>query len=165
MKYSFTLILSITACNPLSCLAAPPERIFQSEAKLVLKKGAGEGPAWHLKLGLLFSGDGGINRLSRDGKLSVYRMKAGTNGLLFDSQGRLLACEPVLRRVTRTERDGEITVLAERHDGKRFNQPNDITVDAQGRIYFSDPQYGDRTGMEMTDAKGKLVEGGLSNRS
>ena len=128
-------------------------------AKMVLDKGAGEGPAWDPKLGLLFSGGGNINRLSREGKLGVHREGAGTNGLLFDHDGNLLACEPVLRRVTRTTADGKSTVLADRFEGKRFNQPNDITVDSHGRIYFSDPKYGPRTEMELVDKDGRTVEG------
>src|SRR5262249_34098792 len=119
----------------------------------------GEGPAWHPELGVLTSGNGHVNRLARDGKSSVYRKDAGTNGLLFDAKGRLLACEPALRRVTRQEADGKITVLAEKYDGKRFTEPNDLTVDSNGRIYFSDPCYGDRSKIEMTDESGKTVEG------
>src|SRR4029077_7858066 len=74
-------------------------------------------------------------------------------------KGRILACEPAQRRVTRTGPDGATTVLADRYEGKRFNQPNDITVDSHGRIYFSDPRYGNPKGMEMFDASGKNVEG------
>ncbi|MBX9681150.1 MAG: SMP-30/gluconolactonase/LRE family protein [Gemmataceae bacterium] len=135
--------------------------IFEPNAKptLVLKHGAGEGPAWHPELGLLFSGDEGIGRLARDGKQSVWRAKAGTNGLTFDREGRLIACEPVHGRVTRTEKDGTIKVLADKYDGHRFNQPNDVCLDSKGRIYFTDPCYGDRSKMEMTDAKGNKVEG------
>src|SRR5438445_206439 len=82
---------------------------------------------------------GNIWRLGRDGQSSVYREKAGTNGLLFDREGRLVACEPVQRRVTRTDRSGKLTVLTDRFEGKRYNQPNDLTIDSKGRIYFSDP--------------------------
>jgi len=135
--------------------------IFEGDQQpqLVLEQGAGEGPAWDPDLGLLFSGEGHILRFDRQGKLSVHREQAGTNGLLFDREGRLLACEPVRRRVTRTTRDGRLSVLAERYEGQRFNQPNDITVDSQGRIYFSDPRYGDRGSMELVDRDGKKVEG------
>src|SRR5262249_16414437 len=63
------------------------------------------------------------------------------------------------RRVTRTELDGRITVLTERYQGKRYNQPNDLTVDSQGRIYFSDPRYGSREGMEIRDEQGRTIEG------
>jgi gluconolactonase len=61
--------------------------------------------------------------------------------------------------VTRIEDDGRLTILADRYDGHRFNQPNDLTLDSRGRIYFSDPCYGDRRGMEMLDADGRKVEG------
>src|SRR5260370_8487878 len=70
-----------------------------------------------------------------------------------------MAWEPLQRRVTRTELDGKITVLTERFEGKRYNQPNDITVDSKGRIYFSDPRYGSREGMEIRDEKGQTIEG------
>jgi len=135
--------------------------IFEPDAKpkQLLKHGAGEGPAWDPKLGLLFSGDEGIGRLDRDGKQSVWRAKAGTNGLTFDREGRLIACEPVLRRVTRTKQDGSLEVLAEKFEGHRFNQPNDVCLDSKGRVYFSDPCYGDRSKLEMVDAKGNKVEG------
>ncbi len=94
------------------------------------------GPVAHPKLGLLTSGDGHINRRTRDGQTSIYRRDAGSNGLLLDLQGRLVICEFQNRRVTRLEDDGRPTVLADRYEGKRFNQPNDLTIDSQGRIYF-----------------------------
>jgi gluconolactonase len=119
----------------------------------------GEGPAWHPALGVLTSGRGHIWQLTRDGQSRIYRQSAGTNGLLFDANGRLLACEPGQRRITRTETDGTITILTDRYEGKRYNQPNDITVDSQGRIYFSDPRYGDRSGMEILDEQGRTIEG------
>src|SRR5262249_13297354 len=119
----------------------------------------GEGPAWHPVLGVLTCGNGDICRLDRNGKPHVYRAGAGTNGLLFDADGRLLACEPKFRRVTRSDPDGKITVLADRYRGKRFNEPNDLTIDSQGRIYFSDPCYGPRDRLEIRDAQGRTVEG------
>jgi gluconolactonase len=149
----------------LSLAAAVPqgeEAIFAPGATLKTLAGdgvGGEGPAWHPKLGLLTSGNGHICRLDRDGKSKIYRQGAGTNGLLFDAMGRLLACEPEQRRITRTELDGKVTVLTDKFGGKRYNTPNDITVDSQGRIYFSDPRYGDRKGMEILDEQGKTVEG------
>jgi gluconolactonase len=121
--------------------------------------GAGEGPAWHPQLGLLTSGGGHIYRRDLNGKVSIYRQNAGTNGLMFDRDGRLVLCEPVQRRVTRLEKDGTLTVLADRYGGKRFNQPNDLTQDSRGRIYFSDPRYGDRQDMELIDDVGRKVEG------
>ena len=146
---------------PLLALAAD-DPVFEKGAKLkvVAEKGvAGEGPAWDPKLGVLTSGNGHINRLDTAGQSSVHRKDAGTNGLLFDRDGSLLACEPVQRRVTRTTPDGKLTVLTDSFGGKKYNQPNDITVDSKGRIYFSDPRYGPRDGMEQLDKDGKTVEG------
>ena len=136
--------------------------IFEAGAKLKVEAGGGaggEGPAWDPTLGVLSSGNGHIYQLDRAGKSRIYRKGAETNGLLFDSKGRLLACEPGQRRVTRTEADGKITVLTDRYQGKRYNQPNDIAVDSKGRIYFSDPRYGDRAGMEILDEQGRTIEG------
>jgi gluconolactonase len=137
-------------------------QIFASGAALKVEAEggvAGEGPAWHPQLGVLTSGNGHVCQLDRNGKSKIYRAEAGTNGLLFDAKGRLLACEPKLRRVTRTELDGKITVLAERYEGKRFNEPNDLTVDSEGRIYFSDPCYGPHDRLEIRDEQGRTVEG------
>ena len=109
--------------------------------------GAGEGPAW--KDGSLYFTDGQhINRMDPKGRTTVFRHNA-SNGLLFDQEGRLVACESGLRRVTRTEKDGRITVLADRFEGKRFNTPNDLCMDSKGRIYFTDPRYGPRESMEL----------------
>ena len=52
-----------------------------------------------------------------------------------------------------------VTVLTDKFDGKQYNQPNDLTIDSKGRIYFSDPRYGDRDDMEMRDEKGQTIEG------
>jgi gluconolactonase len=64
------------------------------------------------------------------------------NGATVDREGRLISCEHAARRVTRTEHDGRITVLADRWDGKRLNSPNDVAVAPDGSIWFSDPTYG-----------------------
>lgn len=69
------------------------------------------------------------------------------------------SANPVRRRVSRIDPDGKLTVLAETFDGMRFNQPNDATIDSKGRIYFSDPRYGDRSNMELVDDNGRKVEG------
>jgi gluconolactonase len=124
------------------------------------KIGAGEGPAWHPDGYLLFTGEGRITKRDASGKVTAFREDAGgANGLLFDHEGRLVVCEAGRRRVTRTERDGRITVLAETYRGSRFNTPNDLAMDSQARIYFTDPRYGSRDSMEMQDEAGALVEG------
>jgi CubicO group peptidase (beta-lactamase class C family)/D-alanyl-D-alanine dipeptidase/sugar lactone lactonase YvrE len=144
---------------------APPradEPIFAPAAALKIEAengSGGEGPAWHPELGLLTSGQGNIFQLDRQGRSSVFRRGAGTNGLLFDAEGRLLACEAEGRRVTRTEHGGAVTVLTERYEGRRYNQPNDLTLDSKGRVYFSDPRYGSREGMEIVDDEGRTIEG------
>jgi gluconolactonase len=139
------------------------EAIFEPGAKLNIEAAdgfGGEGPAWHPKLGILTTGrNGDIMQLDRDGKSHAYRKDAGANGLLFDKDGRLLACESTQRRVTRTDPDGKITVLADTFNGKRFNEPNDVTIDSKGRIYFSDPRYGETAGKDQLDEKGRTIEG------
>ena len=65
-----------------------------------------------------------------------------TNGHTVDPQGRLVSCEHGNRRVTRTEHDGTITVLADSFEGKRLNTPNDVVVRSDGAVYFTDPTYG-----------------------
>jgi N-acyl-D-amino-acid deacylase len=130
-------------------------------ARRVEVTNAGEGPVWHSpSRSLYFSGDNRVTRVDADGKSHAFREPSGgSNGLLFDQQGRLVVCESANRRVTRTELDGRITILADSYQGMKFNTPNDLTIDSKGRIYFSDPRYGNRDSMEMRDAAGKLVEG------
>ena len=118
-----------------------------------------EGPAADAQGHVFFSDirNNRIMRLSPDGTLDVFRADSGrTNGNVFDLEGRLVSCEGAemgpggRRRMVRTDmRTGEITVLAERFEGKRYNSPNDVTVDSKGRLYFTDPRYGDRSDMEM----------------
>src|SRR5260370_3540920 len=162
MRYLLYVPLCLAAALAPAWAADTDEAIFEPGAKLKVESGkgsGGEGPAWHPKLGVLTSGNGGIMQLDRDGKSQVNRKAPETNGLLLDKDGRLLACEPGERRVTRTELDGKITVLADKFDGKRFNEPNDLTIDSKGRIYFSDPRYGAKAGKDIVDDKGRTIEG------
>ncbi len=130
-----------------------------------------EGPAVD-KDGNLFFSDGANNRImkfSADGKLSEFRKPAGrTNGMAFDHEGRLLMCqsngEGGGRRVARLEKDGKETVLADTFDGQKFYAPNDVCVDAKGRIYFTDMNTSTRkdkddlpSGVYRIDAPGKVV--------
>jgi sugar lactone lactonase YvrE len=157
MRHSATIFTLVFATQ---LLAEGP--IFEPGAKLKVEAAGGaggEGPAWHPELGVLSSGNNHIYQLTRDGKSRIYRKDAGTNGLLFDPKGRLLACDSEGRRMVRFEPDGSVTVLTDRFEGKRYNTPNDLTLDSKGRLYFSDPRYGDRTGMELFDEHGKTVEG------
>src|SRR5438874_6675537 len=84
--------------------ATAEDPIFAPGAKLKVEAGdgaGGEGPVWHPQLGVLSSGNGNIHRLDRAGKSSVFRKEAGTNGLIFDTQGRLVACDSAGRRMVR----------------------------------------------------------------
>lgn len=96
----------------------------------------GEGPAWDREWGILSTGKSGIHRRSADGVESTLRSHAGTNGLLFDSERRLLACEPKQRRVTRMQRDGTLEVLTDVYDGRPYNQPNDLALDSRPDLLF-----------------------------
>ena len=66
----------------------------------------------------------------------------GSNGLTFDRQGRLVLCQHGERRIARLERDGTLTVLADRYDGHRLNSPNDLVSGPNGDLYFTDPPFG-----------------------
>ncbi len=82
--------------------------------------------------------------------LSTFRENSGgANGLYFDKDGNLLACEGGGRRLVSIDPNGEVTVLAEKYQDKRFNSLNDLWIDPQGGIYFTDPRYGNREGMEQ----------------
>ena len=117
-----------------------------------------EGPVWHPDGYLLFS-DPNANVIYKYdptmGNVGVYMTKTGytgydigdyhqpgSNGLAIDPEGRLLVCQHGNRRVVRDETKGPMTVLADRHDGKRLNSPNDLVVKSNGDVYFTDPPYG-----------------------
>jgi sugar lactone lactonase YvrE/dienelactone hydrolase len=140
----------------------PDEPIFEPGAKLTTLVGdgaGGEGPAYDPKLGIFTSGAKGIHQLTPDGLKRVFRDNAGTNGLLFDREGRLVCCEPVARVVSRIDREGKRTVLTDSFGAKKYNTPNDLTIDSKDRIYFSDPRYGGRDDMQQRDEKGNTIEG------
>jgi len=106
-----------------------------------------EGPAWFPASRSLIVSDIPNNRMLRfdeaDGSVSTFRQPSNnSNGNTRDLDGRLVSCEHLARRVTRTEHDGTITVLADKHEGKRFNSPNDVVVKNDGSIWFTDPSYG-----------------------
>ena len=106
-----------------------------------------EGPLWVGDGRYLLVSDIPNNRILRwdecSGMVSVFRSPSGyTNGNARDRQGRLLSCEHGGRRVTRTEYDGSITVLADHYQGMRLNSPNDIICRRDGSVWFTDPPFG-----------------------
>jgi gluconolactonase len=91
------------------------------------------------------------------GDVAIFRHPAGyTNGHTVDPQGRLVSCEHGNRRVTRTEHDGSITVIADSFEGKRLNSPNDVVVRSDGTIFFTDPSYGIDTWLEGYKADSEI---------
>lgn len=106
-----------------------------------------EGPAWFAAGRYLIWSDIPNNRMMRfdeaNGNVGEFRKPSNnSNGNSVDRQGRLVSCEHGARRVTRTERDGSVTILADKYDGKRLNSPNDVVVKSDGSIWFTDPPYG-----------------------
>jgi gluconolactonase len=124
----------------------------------VIEKVAGnlqfaEGPVWSRSGGYLLFSDIPANAIMKwtpGGALTVFRkpifarefsqgIQIGSNGLTLDRQGRLIACEHGNRRVSRIEKNGNVSTVADRYEGKRFNSPNDVVCRRNGDIYFTDP--------------------------
>ncbi|MBA1156509.1 SMP-30/gluconolactonase/LRE family protein [Microvirga mediterraneensis] len=126
------------------------QHLFKGSARLEkLAEGCrwSEGPAYFPAGRYVVWSDIPNDRMMRfdetSGAVSVFRHPAGySNGNTVDRQGRLVTCEHGNRRVTRTEHDGSITVLASHYQGKRLNSPNDVVVKSDGSIWFTDPAYG-----------------------
>ncbi|MEL6677263.1 MAG: SMP-30/gluconolactonase/LRE family protein [Pseudomonadota bacterium] len=119
-----------------------------------------EGPVWFGDANCLLFSDIPNNRILRwtpELGISTYRQPSNyANGHTRDRQGRLVSCEHGTRRVTRTEHDGAITVLADRVEGKRLNSPNDVVVSSDGAVWFTDPHYGIMTNYEGYAAEQEL---------
>ncbi|MDR5733482.1 SMP-30/gluconolactonase/LRE family protein [Caballeronia sp. LZ025] len=105
-----------------------------------------EGPVYFPATDLLIWSDIPNNRMLRWAPgmgVGVYRAPSNfSNGNTRDREGRLVSCEHGARRVTRTEHDGSVTVIASHFEGKKLNSPNDVIVDSEGAIWFTDPDYG-----------------------
>jgi len=116
-----------------------------------------EGPVWNREGYLLFSDPNAntIYKYGPDGKLSIFKQRSGysgkdvaeygqpgSNGLTYDREGRLTINEHGNRRVTRLEKDGRVTILADRYEGKRLNSPNDLVYRSDGTLFFTDPPFG-----------------------
>ena len=118
-----------------------------------------EGPVWSRDGGYLLFSDPNANRIyayePKGGALSLFRPNSGyegadiaeygqpgSNGLTFDGKGRLTIDQHGNHRVVRVEDDGQLTVLADRYDGKRLNSPNDLVYKSDGAVYFTDPPFG-----------------------
>lgn len=124
-----------------------------------------EGPAYFPAGRYLVWSDIPNNRMMRfdetDASVSVFRNPSfNSNGNTTDRHGRLVTCEHLMRRVTRTEHDGSVTVLADSYEGRRLNSPNDAVVKSDGSIWFSDPTYGIDSDYEGRQSRSEI---GASN--
>jgi gluconolactonase len=158
---NFLIILPAAAQMPDLRATPLPTALLAPEAKVIVAAGVCflEGPAVDAAGNVFFSDIQGNRILKMDaaGTVTTFREDSGrTNGNTFDAQGRLISCEGAengpggRRRVVRTDmKTGNVEVLAERYEGKRYNSPNDVVVDPAGRIWFTDPLYApDRSIME-----------------
>ena len=148
-----TPVKPVRASREFDAIVPPDARIEQLAGGFLFT----EGPAWSPDGYLLFSDPNAnaIYRWSAGDGVSIFRTKSGytgvdigaykqpgSNGLAFDAEGRLTINEHGNRRVTRLEKNGALTVLAERFEGKRLNSPNDLVYAADGSLYFTDPPFG-----------------------
>jgi gluconolactonase len=120
-----------------------------------------EGPAYFPAHRSLVWSDIPNDRMLRwdeaSGSVGVFRSPSGySNGNTLDLEGRLISCEHGGRRITRTEHDGQIKVIADRYEGCRFNSPNDVVVKSDGTIWFTDPAYGIDSNYEGIRAESEI---------
>jgi gluconolactonase len=126
--------------KPLVKVSASVERLYTG---CRWAEGPAYSPAWRSVVWSDIPNDRMLRLDEASGSVGVFRHPAGySNGNTIDPQGRLVTCEHGNRRVTRTEHDGSITVIADRFEGKRLNSPNDVVVQSDGAIWFTDPAYG-----------------------
>lgn len=172
------IVSSLTAVQAADLSQVPlPNDLLAPQAALQVAAGVCflEGPAMDAAGNIYFSDIAGNRILKMDpqGAVTTFRADSGrTNGNTFDSRGRLISCEGAengpggRRRVVRTDlTTGQVEVLTEHYEGKRYNSPNDVVVDPHGRIWFTDPLYApDRSIMEhqheavyRIDADGKVT--------
>jgi gluconolactonase len=168
MTHMLSCAVVLIVCVTIVRAADAPDdrfkRLFPPDAKV--EKLAGdmkftEGPVWSdADGGFLIFSDIPANELKRwtqkDGVTTFRADSHNTNGNTRDREGRLISCEHSSRRVTRTEKDGTIAVLADKFDGQRFNSPNDLVVKSDGSIWFTDPTYGTPKG-ESKEIDGRYV--------
>jgi gluconolactonase len=147
MKNNLSLALAFTVSLSASAFADLSEIVSPGAA--VKKLGGGmkftEGPVWiPSKKMVVFSDipNSVLMEWTEKGGLKEHRKVAQSNGNLLDLQGNLLSCQHAGRNIIKTDKDGKVTVLADKFDGKKLNSPNDLAIRANGEIWFTDPSYG-----------------------
>ncbi len=148
------LLVAVAGCKKES---VPAEKLSVVAAGAEVEKLAGgfrftEGPAADAKGNIFFTDipNNRIHKWSLDGELSTLRENSGgSNGLFFDKDGNLSACEGGGRRLVSIDAEGNVTVLADKYQNKKFNSLNDLWIDPKGGIYFTDPHYGRRDNLEQ----------------
>ncbi len=148
----FETVGAVVRLDPALDAIVPPDAAIE---KLATGFKFVEGPVWVHAGYLLFSDipNNAVMKWTPDGTVSTF-LKAsgydgtgpgdlpGSNGLTLDHQGRLTICQHGNRRVTRLEKNGKLTVIADRYEGKRFSSPNDLVYKSDGSLYFTGPPYG-----------------------
>lgn len=143
-----SLVLTAHGQEPGASLLAPGAKV----KKLAGDFSFTEGPADDGKGNIYFTDipNNRIHKWSRDGKLSTFlEGSEAANGLIFDENGKLLACRHGSRSVVSIDMNRTITTLADEYRGKKLNSPNDLWIDPSGGIYFTDPRYGNRDNLEQ----------------
>jgi gluconolactonase len=158
MRCYVSMVLLITVLA-VCCNGAQPSVV--ADGAKVEKLASGfkftEGPAADSKGNIFFTDipNNRIHKWSLDGKplggkLSTFRENSGgANGLYFDKKGNLLACEGGGRRLVSIDPKGNVTVLADKYQNKKFNSLNDLWIDPKGGVYFTDPRYGRRDNLDQ----------------
>ncbi|MFC1498074.1 SMP-30/gluconolactonase/LRE family protein [Verrucomicrobiota bacterium] len=159
MVFGFGVILVFLCMTSVRGDAAPltnekPNRIVSDTKVVKLARGFRftEGPASDSRGNVYFSDIPAscIHKWSTNGVLTTFRKNTGrSNGLYFSRNGDLFVCEGGNRRVTLISKNGNFTIIADKYNGKKFNSPNDLWVDPEGGIYFTDPRYGKQDDMEQ----------------
>ncbi len=149
--FYITLMLAVSV----TCFCTGQESVVAPGA-MVEKLAGGfsfvEGPAGDAQGNIFFTDipNNRIHKWSFDGKLTAFRENSGgANGLYFDKDGNLLVCEGGGHRLISIDPKGQVTVLADSYQNKKFNSLNDLWIDPNGGIYFTDPRYGNRDNMEQ----------------
>jgi gluconolactonase len=147
--FLFAALWCVCACSQ--------EPVIATIGKIASGYGFTEGAAWSKDGYLIFSDtpNDRLLKIAPGHTAEVFRENAnGPSGNAFDAQGRLYTCETHTRRITRTDHNGKIEVLADRWEGKRFNGPAGIAVSKSGHVYFSDPAFGSQQDHRELDMYG-----------